>query len=199
MVSLFKLSVNDLLVLDVDKRTKVGNRRSDQSQTPKRNELDQEIGNQRCKKGLRIIRPKMFGRNRICGTILVTYGDGGVHILGEQDALRLNDKEVGELLNVIGEALKRCLLDGEVLARSELGSESLADRELSSKFCSSRGTKGHPCSLEDVSEEVEVSSGKDEDDDGGKRQGSCAGVLPLSGAVSLRLDKDMESLTLRRR
>ena len=55
VVPLLELSINDLLVLDIDKRTKVGSRRSYQSQAPKRNELDQEIGNQRRKESLQMI------------------------------------------------------------------------------------------------------------------------------------------------
>ena len=99
---------------------------------------------------------------------LETYGNRSVDILSEKDTLGLNDEEVDKLLNVIGKALKRCLLNGEVLTGAELGSEALADGELSSKFCSSRGAKGHPGGLEDVSEEVEVASGEDKDNDGGK-------------------------------
>ena len=60
MVSLLKLSINDFLVLDVNKRTEVGSGRSDQSQAPQWDELDQEIGDQRRKESLRMIRVKRF-------------------------------------------------------------------------------------------------------------------------------------------
>lgn len=52
VVSLLKLSVDDLLVLDVDKRAHVCNSCSNQSQAPERDELDQEVGNQRGKESL---------------------------------------------------------------------------------------------------------------------------------------------------
>ena len=44
VVTLLQLSVNNLLVLDVDEGAEEGNECRDQSQAPKRNELDQEVG-----------------------------------------------------------------------------------------------------------------------------------------------------------
>lgn len=99
---------------------------------------------------------------------VATYADRGIDILGEQDALGFDHKEVGELFNIISETLERSLLDGEVLTRSELGSEALANSKLSSKLGGSCGTKCHPDGLEEISEDVQVSSGEDEDDGGSK-------------------------------
>jgi hypothetical protein len=52
VVTLLELSVNDLLVLEVDKRTKVGDDGCNQGQSPERNELDEEVRDQGSKEGL---------------------------------------------------------------------------------------------------------------------------------------------------
>lgn len=52
VVSLLELRIDNLLVLDVDQRSKVRNGRSNQSQAPKRDEFDQEVGNQGRKESL---------------------------------------------------------------------------------------------------------------------------------------------------
>jgi hypothetical protein len=52
VVTLLELSVNDLLVLEVDKRAKVGDDGRNQSQSPERNELDEEVRDQGSKEGL---------------------------------------------------------------------------------------------------------------------------------------------------
>jgi hypothetical protein len=52
VVALLKLGVNDLLVLDVDERTQVGNNGGDERQAPQRDELDEEVGDERSKESL---------------------------------------------------------------------------------------------------------------------------------------------------
>lgn len=46
------MSIDHILVLDVDERAEVGNSRGNQSQAPKWDELDEEVGDQRCKERL---------------------------------------------------------------------------------------------------------------------------------------------------
>jgi hypothetical protein len=52
LATLLELSIDDFLVLDVDKRGEVGDESGDQSQAPERNELDEEVRNQRSKERL---------------------------------------------------------------------------------------------------------------------------------------------------
>lgn len=52
VVTLLKLSIDDLLVLDVDEGSEESNEGRDQSQSPKRNKLDEEVGDQGCEEGL---------------------------------------------------------------------------------------------------------------------------------------------------
>ena len=51
-VALLQLSVDGVLVLDVDEGAEEGNVRRDQTQAPERNPLDQEVRDEGCKKGL---------------------------------------------------------------------------------------------------------------------------------------------------
>ena len=46
VVALLKLSIDDVLVLDVDEGTEVGDEGRDQSQAPERDELDKEVGDE---------------------------------------------------------------------------------------------------------------------------------------------------------
>lgn len=55
LAGVFELSIDSILVLNVYKRAEVGNRGGDQSQAPERNELDEEVGDQRSKECLHTI------------------------------------------------------------------------------------------------------------------------------------------------
>lgn len=109
--------------------------------------------------------------------------NGNVDILGEDNALGLDDEEVDELLNIVEQALKRGLGDGEVLSGPELRSKALSKNKLSGNFCRSGGTENNPGQLEDVADNVQVTGGEDEDDGGGEGDTGSAGVLPAQEAV----------------
>jgi hypothetical protein len=53
VVALLKLSIDGILVLDVDEGGEVGNAGSDQAQAPEGDELDEEVGDEGCEEGLR--------------------------------------------------------------------------------------------------------------------------------------------------
>jgi hypothetical protein len=46
LATLLELSIDDLLVLDVDEGSEVGDESGDQGQAPERNELDEEVGDE---------------------------------------------------------------------------------------------------------------------------------------------------------
>jgi hypothetical protein len=52
LTALLELAIDDLLVLDVDERGKVGDEGGDQGQAPERDELDEEVGDQGSEEGL---------------------------------------------------------------------------------------------------------------------------------------------------
>jgi hypothetical protein len=53
------MSVDDLFVFDVDKRAKIGNGSGDQSQSPERDKLDEEVRDEGRKEGLRKNTPSV--------------------------------------------------------------------------------------------------------------------------------------------
>lgn len=114
---------------------------------------------------------------------MVAYSSSGIHVLSKHYALRLDDEEVDELLHIIEQTLQRGLGDGEVLAWAELGGETAAECQLSCNLSCCGRTKYHVESLQAVADDVEVSSGKDEDNGGGKGNTSGTGVLPAQEAV----------------
>jgi hypothetical protein len=46
VVALLKLSIDDVLVLDVDEGSEIGDEGRDQAQAPERDELDEEVGDE---------------------------------------------------------------------------------------------------------------------------------------------------------
>ena len=73
-----QVGVNELLVVDVDQRAKVGQRGSDEGQAPEGDDLDQPVGEEG------------GGAGR----------DGDVDVLGEEDPLEFDDEEVDELFDI---------------------------------------------------------------------------------------------------
>jgi hypothetical protein len=114
---------------------------------------------------------------------MCTYSSSGIHVLGENYALRLNDEEVDELLNIVEQTLERGLGDGEVLTRPELGGKATAKCQLSSNLCSSGCTKCQVEELEGVADDVEVSRSEDEEDGSSKGNAGRARILPAQEAV----------------
>lgn len=180
VVALLQLSINDLLVLDVDEGTEEGNECRDQSQAPERDELDEEVGDEGSKEHL---REREISHHVRCGRRGYTYSDSDVDILGEHDTLRLNNEEVDELLKVVGHALKRSLGNGVVLARPELRSKTTSESHFTDNLSGCRKSEYHVGHLEHVADQVQVSGGEDEEDGRTKRYSGSAGVLPAQQAV----------------
>ena len=107
-----------------------------------------------------------------------TYSTCGIDVLGEHDALRLNDKEVDQLLEVVHGTLKRGLRDGEVLTRPELRGKTTSESQLSSNLGRCGRTKCEVEKLEAVADDVEVSGSEDEDDGSSEGNSGRAGILP---------------------
>jgi len=64
----------------------------------------------------------------------ITYSNGGVDVLGEQNTLTLNDEEVNELLNVVQAGLQRLPRDGVVLPWAHPGGKAVVKQQLTSDF-----------------------------------------------------------------
>jgi hypothetical protein len=167
--ALLELRINYFLVLNVDKGAEEGNEGGNQGQAPKGNKLDEEVGDQGSEESLYEVVSKnldMIGRVhpklaiiRVSG---ITYSTCGIYVLGENYALRLDDKEVDELLDIIKQTLKRGFRNGKVLTRTELGGKATTKGHLSGDLSGCRGTKCQVKKLEAIADDVEVSSGEDE-------------------------------------
>ena len=98
-----QVGVDDLLVVDVDERAQVGQRGSDERQTPEGDDLDQPVGEE--------------------GSGAGGYGDGDV--LGEEDTLEFDDEEVDELFDIFERGFKGLPRDGVVAFGAEGRGEAL--------------------------------------------------------------------------
>lgn len=125
-------------------------------------------------------------------------------ILGEQNALELNQEEVSELFNVLQRGLRSFLGNSVVPARTERTGDALLQNELADKLDGgghytesliahpfgkwSRDqltSQRHVQELEGPAEERQVAGGKDEADNTGVGHGGRARLLPLSTDVPL--------------
>lgn len=108
----------------------------------------------------------------------MTYGSRSIDVLGEEDALSLNDKEVDELVDISDQSVEGLAGDGVVLARTQLAGQTVAKDGLTGDLSEDGDAQSHPGELERVSEDIEVSDGEDEADDGGKGNARGTGVVP---------------------
>lgn len=173
--------IDELLVGFVNERSHEQDRRGDESKTPQWDDLDQVVGEEGTKESLRLVNA-YSGISRI-----KSYSDGGKDVLCEDDALRLNNEEVNKLMNITSERIKSLLGNSVVLLWANLGSQALTEESLSSNFGSNSYPKCHPCKLEAISEDVEVSGSEDEEDGGEEGNAGGAGVIPRQQAGEERV------------
>lgn len=95
--SVGQVGVDELLIVDVGQRAKVGQRSSDEGQAPEWDNLDQPVGEE--------------------GSGAGSYGD--CNILGEEDPLEFDDEEVDELFKIFKRGFKRLPRDGVVALGAE--------------------------------------------------------------------------------
>lgn len=107
----------------------------------------------------------------------ITYGNGSPDVLGEHNALSLNDKKIDKLMNVTDHGVQGLARDSVVLAGTKLAGETSVHNRLADDFGSDGDAKDHPSELESPSQHIEVSNREDEGDDGGigNGGGTCDG------------------------
>ncbi len=106
---------------------------------------------------------------------IATHSSRSTEVLGEEDALALNDKEVDELVDVANHAIEGRSRDGVVAAGTHLRGQSVAENELTGSLGADGDGERHPRQLERPADDIEVSGGEDEGDDGGV--GNSRGTL----------------------
>ena len=119
------LLVNGLLVGAVDQRTQEESGGAHQAETPERRELDEEVAQRGGNEGLHaaLVHVPLLAPTR-------TYRKCDEHVLGEQNALELDDEEVDELLRVLQRRLEALTRDGIVAPGTDAGQQALGQDEL---------------------------------------------------------------------
>lgn len=78
----------------------------------------------------------------------MTYGSRSIDVLGEEDALSLNDKEVDELVDISDQSVEGLAGDGVVLARTQLAGQTVAKDGLTGDLSEDGDAQSHPGELE---------------------------------------------------
>lgn len=156
ITSLLEVVVDELLVGGVGKGNDEEGGSGGQGETPKRHDLDKVVGDE--------------------GT--EERSSRSTDILGEEDALGLNDEEVDKLVHVSYGGIKSLPRDGVVTAGAKLGGQAIVEDELAGKLGKDGGTENHPCKLQGIAENIQVANSKDDRNDGGIGNSGGTRVLP---------------------
>lgn len=117
----------------------------------------------------------------------LTYGNGGPDVLGEEDALELDNEEVDKLLNIASDALKSLAGNCVVLPRAHLGGKTLAEDKVAKELGGRSHTENGEDSLQDIALDGNEAGEEDASDNGGKGNGGGTGVLPAEKRVEERV------------
>lgn len=112
---MFELSINHLLVLNVDERTNKDDDGAEQGKSPERKELDQVVGNEGREEG--------------------SASDND--ILSKDDALGFDDEKVDKIFEVIERGLKGLFWDLVVPSRTDSARHTGSSHQFARHFCSS--------------------------------------------------------------
>ena len=136
------LCVNKLSVLNVDQWSEEEDASTEEGQPPKRNDLDEVVGDEGRSECLRRVEPGSVtktGKEKY--EKRMAYSNRGDWVLSEQDALEFNDEEVDQLFEIVKGGLKGLLGDLVVSARSETASNSSAHNEFAGNLSKSSNCK----------------------------------------------------------
>jgi hypothetical protein len=120
-----------------------------------------------------------------------TYGSGSKDVLGKDDSLGLDDKEVNELMNVPNKGIQSLTRNCVVPTRANLSSKTVVENDLAKHLGKNGYTKDHPRNLESPSEKIQVSRSEDSTDDSHISNGRCA--YCVTDVSSRRSDRRYES------
>ena len=153
---LLDLSVDEGLVRSVDQGAEEENRSTDESEAPEGDDLNEVVGDE----------SREEGRAR------------GQDVLSEQKALRLNNEEVDQLIQIPSHRIQRSLGNGIILPRPYLRRETRIEQRAPRHLRGDGDTKRHPRQLESIAKQIQIARCEDEHHGSGVREGRRAGVLP---------------------
>jgi hypothetical protein len=103
-----------------------------------------------------------------------TYSGGSKDVLGKDDPLGLDDKEVNELMNVPNKGVQSLAGNCVVSTRADLSGKAVVENDLTKNLGKNGYAKNHPRNLKSPSEKIQVSRSEDSTDDGHISNGRCA-------------------------
>jgi hypothetical protein len=122
--SMVDLCVNELLILNIDQWSEEEGASTEEGQAPKREDLDEVVGDERRSECLRRVELGSVTKGEIWNAH--AYSNRDDWVLSEQDALEFNDEEVDQLFEIVKGGFEGLLGDLVVSARSEAASNSSA-------------------------------------------------------------------------
>lgn len=175
---LLQLLVNELLVGGVDQGNSEEGGGGDQSKAPVWDNLDKPVGKEGADADLHRRLELLSHLGEI--VLMGTYRDGSPDVLGEQDALRLDDREVDKLVDIANSGIKSLAGDGVVFAGAELARDTGVHDGLTGNLGGDGDAQNHPGKLEAPSEDIEIPNCEDEADDGSIGDGGSTWEPPVS-------------------
>ena len=133
--------VDELFVGSVDEGDKESQGGAEDGKAPVGNKLDEEVGDEGSEAGLR--HCQLRSRSGLPRGYK-SYNSGDTNVFGKENALALDDEEVGELVNVANNAVNGVAVNGVVAARTELGSNAIVKDKLASNLGTDGNSEGHP-------------------------------------------------------
>lgn len=187
VLGILKVVVDQLLVGGVDQGHGEEQGGSNESETPVRDNLNEPVREEGTSADLETHEKRVSkGQQKLffmaCAE-LYSYRSGSRDVLGENDALGLNDEEVNELVDIANQNIEGLAGDGVVAAGPELAGDACVHNQLACNLGGDRDAEDHPRKLETPSQHIEVSNREDEGDDGevGNGRGACVRLTGSAG------------------
>lgn len=107
--------------------------------------------------------------------IVNPYSSGNGDVLGENDALSLNNDKVDQFVDITNEDIEGLAGNGVVSTGTELAGDTCVHNQLAGNLGGNCDAEDHPRKLETISQHIEVSNREDEGDNGkvGNGGGTC--------------------------
>lgn len=170
--SLGHVVVNGFLVRLVDQRGQEEDRGGNERESPERHKFDEVV----CEKGGHKCLSQLVHEQDVWRDS--THDTRNQGILDKDDALRLNDEEVDELVHITQTGIERLLGNGKVLARAELRRQTDGQQCLTGNLCKHGNSQDITRALECITEQVQVAHAKDKRHHDGIGNARRTRVLP---------------------
>lgn len=110
---------------------------------------------------------------------MATYRSRSTDVLGKENALRFDDKEVDELVDVTEDSVEGLAGNGVVAAGTKLAGDARVHNQLASTLGGDDNAQSHPGRLESIAQRIQVPNREDGSDDRevGDGGGTCRGGI----------------------